>query len=495
MIPIELKRLDRWVCWSLIDDRKIPINPRTGKAASSTDPMTWGTYDEAKEGENVFGCTGIGFVFNGDNYCGIDLDDVADNGNLSSKARLIIDECRSYTEYSPSGTGVHIIVKASLPFGALKTVGLEIYNTGRYFTMTDKPVPCTVPLIRDVDLDWLYPEERKKPNMGPKAPPLTERLGALAEGNRNTNFLSIAGSLRAKGIDNIAIFELLKPRAKAESFSEAELWTVCNRYSDKGIDNSINEDTDDFGAFMADRKPVEWLCEGLIPRHSLGFFVGLPEAAKTWMGIDLALEIARGGGLWLGKYPVKAGKVYFIDQERGKQETQRRFDALMKNKGLTIDDIRDNLVVKVGTTFRLDHQQSFEGIKKKLEEFRPDVIIWDSFATSHGSEENNKSEIQKVIENAKWIRNRYGCAFMWIDHENKNTFQTIREKEAPTYGNQAGSIAKPAAAEFVFTIRKETSGGSWVYHTKSTQAPPIAPFLIRVVDVKPDRSEIKVEAQ
>ena len=58
---------------------------------------------------------GLGFVIPLDYYAVVDLDDCFDeDGNLKPAPQTIVDKLRSYTEYSPSGTGVHVIVRAAL---------------------------------------------------------------------------------------------------------------------------------------------------------------------------------------------------------------------------------------------------------------------------------------------------------------------------------------------------------------------------------------------
>jgi len=71
-IPDELKARPQWVTHK----KKIPFNPRTGKAADTTDPATWGTFDEAYQAAQRRHHAGIGYVFSPDDpYVGIDLDD------------------------------------------------------------------------------------------------------------------------------------------------------------------------------------------------------------------------------------------------------------------------------------------------------------------------------------------------------------------------------------------------------------------------------------
>ena len=48
-IPEPLRALDQWVAWVSKNGKKPPINPRTGRPASPTDPRTWADYDTARK--------------------------------------------------------------------------------------------------------------------------------------------------------------------------------------------------------------------------------------------------------------------------------------------------------------------------------------------------------------------------------------------------------------------------------------------------------------
>src|SRR5215210_5854987 len=138
-LPDELKAEDSWVLW-----KKKRRNGKVTKViyqadhrqASSTNPATWTTFEavvEAFERDGFF--DGIGFVFHRDSpYCGADLDDVTEE-----QASRWINRFDSYTERSPSGNGFHIICRAKLPKGTNRDEG-ELYNSGRFFTMTGNVV-------------------------------------------------------------------------------------------------------------------------------------------------------------------------------------------------------------------------------------------------------------------------------------------------------------------------------------------------------------------
>src|SRR5579875_314776 len=111
-VPQELKLAPQWVTWKwgkLRDNgkrEKKPCTPQTGMAADITNPATWGTYLQALIAYSQGGYDGIGFVFNGHSYTGIDLDNVLHDGKITTWAEDIIRQFPgAYVEVSPSGKG------------------------------------------------------------------------------------------------------------------------------------------------------------------------------------------------------------------------------------------------------------------------------------------------------------------------------------------------------------------------------------------------------
>jgi putative DNA primase/helicase len=140
-----MKDLRQWLCWRFEErdgkPTKVPYDPRTGEKAESTNPKTWTSYEKAVSECKKHGYDGLGFVFTPeDDLCGVDLDKCLDpeTGELEGWAQKIIGELDSYTEISPSGTGVHILVRGELPTGRNRKGRFEAYDRGRYFTVTGK---------------------------------------------------------------------------------------------------------------------------------------------------------------------------------------------------------------------------------------------------------------------------------------------------------------------------------------------------------------------
>ena len=152
-VPADLLRFRNWVAYIL--PSKIPINPHTGSNASVKDASTWGDYQTAINRAKSLNNSGVGFMFgvlgNPCGIAGIDLDDCFDGDDdghifLLPEASEIVRLMDSYTEYSPSKKGLHILftltkslheLDASFNTGKKNTaLGIEIYDSGRYFTVT-----------------------------------------------------------------------------------------------------------------------------------------------------------------------------------------------------------------------------------------------------------------------------------------------------------------------------------------------------------------------
>lgn len=148
-VPQEMSAYKQWVLWRHMEvngrTAKMPISPWSGKAAACDKPQTWSTFPHVCVATKRFRADGIGFVFTAtDPFCGIDLDKCrGKDGSITEECGRLIRAIGSYAEVSPSGNGVHIIVKAELGSAGRRTAGLEVYASGRYFTMSGKHLADT----------------------------------------------------------------------------------------------------------------------------------------------------------------------------------------------------------------------------------------------------------------------------------------------------------------------------------------------------------------
>lgn len=145
-VPEEMKRERRWVLWrtETRDGKPTKVPYQTNwTRADSTDPSTWADFETAMGRYLHFReyVGGIGFVL-GDGWVGVDIDGCIDeSGDVSREAREIVEALGSYTELSPSGRGIHIICRGELPPGNRRKGKIEMYDKGRYFTVTGRQVP------------------------------------------------------------------------------------------------------------------------------------------------------------------------------------------------------------------------------------------------------------------------------------------------------------------------------------------------------------------
>ncbi|MFV0663134.1 DUF3987 domain-containing protein [Denitromonas sp.] len=162
-IPQALRDRPQWLVWRYErkpgdkKDRKVPYyshgSRRTGEQGSEADRASLVDYDTALAACAPLQGTGVGFAFlPGDGLIGIDLDRVRDpsSGALSDRARAIVDACASYTEVSPSGTGLHIYCKGHVDTFKSNVIGIEVFCGRQFFTVTGDHLagtPCGLTLL------------------------------------------------------------------------------------------------------------------------------------------------------------------------------------------------------------------------------------------------------------------------------------------------------------------------------------------------------------
>jgi putative DNA primase/helicase len=162
-MPSELKLLKNWVLWAAVwsgtkwNKRPIQIS---GYGASTTNPKHWSSFGNVKQayehaakrghmelrekGKPVqqLPVGGVGFVFDGSPdenglvLAGVDFDKVISEGRIAPIAKKRIKRLGSYTELSVSGGGLHVILKARPLKSGIAHDGVEMYTSGRFFTMT-----------------------------------------------------------------------------------------------------------------------------------------------------------------------------------------------------------------------------------------------------------------------------------------------------------------------------------------------------------------------
>ncbi len=216
-IPQELKELRQWVCYRIEvrdgEKTKMPYSRDHGgrMRAKTNDSTTWLSYDDAVQMASMplSGLDGIGFVVSAnDPYVFIDLDHVVDDGVIEGWAQAIVDNVGSYTEFSQSGTGIHIVARAKKPGPRCKTAKhprFEIYENVRLAVFTGKLVPAAVTEITDAQdaVNEVY-------------------VGVFGENPRNTPPTETTRNARPVGMSDPALVEKAMSAANGDKFGR--LW-------------------------------------------------------------------------------------------------------------------------------------------------------------------------------------------------------------------------------------------------------------------------------
>jgi putative DNA primase/helicase len=205
-IPATLKELRQWVVWRYEERTnakrekkitKVPYRPRlAGMIEAKADTRaTWGSFNEALAALETKKFSGLGFVFSDDDpYCGVDLDGCIDleTGEINSEAADIVGHLNTYTELSPSGSGLHIICQADLTglAGRHNTkTNREMYSSGRFFTMTGnvygEPRPpaqrqSEIEAVHKIIFPDKYQAAKPREEAKPKASPFDTNLSDSA---------------------------------------------------------------------------------------------------------------------------------------------------------------------------------------------------------------------------------------------------------------------------------------------------------------------------
>ena len=226
-LPPEIRASVRAVVWRSVavpgreKPTKVPYIPsRPAVKANVSDPRTWGTFVAALAAVQAGKADGPGIVL-GDGLVGVDLDECRDpcTGTIAPEALAIIQTLDSYTELSPSRTGLHILARGTLPPGGRRKAGVEMYAEGRFFTVTGMHVVGTPTTIEERTAELLERAGIMARTGLHCAPSAHERLGTFPTGTVRFSF----GWFNTRAEVDLAVEALAQIAAWVTS---GEIWTA-----------------------------------------------------------------------------------------------------------------------------------------------------------------------------------------------------------------------------------------------------------------------------
>jgi len=425
-VPTELKEIPNWV----VHRNKIPLSCRTLKACSSTKPEDWSYFPRAMYAYRNKEVDGIGFCFQPP-YIGVDIDKSLD---LSLAKKLM-----SYTEYSPSGKGLHILGKGTIP-SAHKTQGLEIYTTGRFFTVTGNAVPGFPKQLSDLTapLSGYFtksPEQKHKSDDW-----IAESLTNIHDGNIHNVTIEILGRFRRDGYSKASAEALIWPRLKEigsnrEAF-EQRMESVYKLYQPK------SKETIQYGE---ERKPIELITPS---SHAQQYQKALfdPEAranSELPTGIPSIDRYTNGlakGRIWVVGARTNIGKtsfsiticeemlkrnkrVLFFSTEMDYSDIFDRFTSIGTGLSLTsfnkkrFNETDKRLIGEYCDKFESKNLFIFDGAEPDIREVseaisrvRPDVLVFDHIQRVANRTNQRALELSRFIKELNTLCRKYKVA-------------------------------------------------------------------------------------
>lgn len=433
----ELASIDQWVCWKLVDGRKIPKQP-SGLNASSTNPDTWRRFDECAQAVVSKGMTGLGFVFSAeDDLVGIDFDHVLDEaGGFKDPAiEAIVRGLDSYTERSPSGDGLHVWLRGAIP-GAIKIEPIEIYDRGRYFTVTGQHVPGFRETIewREAEIAKLCADLRGSKE-GSTAPPPAR--GSVKAGSRNNTLTTEAGRLVRAGFREDRLLAALRGLNQGicdPALPDGEVEAIVRSAGAWEGPREAHPDPQERRPYpliaFGDIHPgleEDYLVKGVIARGSLAALIGAPGSSKTFVALELSLSTASNTP-WRG-LRTRRGRVVYVAAEgaaglRNRLTASRRRLALGNPSSVQFHLVPD-VVRLVDDADDIDRLVTT--IREQIPDGGVDLIVIDTLSRAiAGRDENSAQDMTTAVDQADRLRREFGCAVLLVHHSGKDESRGAR---------------------------------------------------------------------
>lgn len=171
-----------------------------------------------------------------------------------------------------------------------------------------------------------------------------------------------------------------------------------------------------FEEFVNTDIDIEWVIEGLIHRKGLALISGPPDVGKSQLSIRFAQKLAMGEK-FLHWDVTKPMKVLVVSMEMPHEELRYLFDSMQLEQNELLNE--NMLIMPLGYSVRLGNTAAQFELAAKIEEFRPDGIIFDSFGVGIGDDLNSEKVILSALDFVnKVLRHTYG-AFVWFIHHNR----------------------------------------------------------------------------
>ncbi len=199
-IPDALKEVPNWLLWKYepkadwnsIAEKggkpwtKVPHQPN-GHKASVINPTHWSDYQDVRRAYEAGGYDGIGFVLTLEQgIVGVDMDNQLTEKVWRDAVNEQISSLQTYGEISPSGQGLRFFGFATLPPNGRKRGDFEIYDGGRFLTVTGHQLDGTPDTVNECEagISDFYGKYIKSSKTGSSDPPTTSCASFLLDDDK-----------------------------------------------------------------------------------------------------------------------------------------------------------------------------------------------------------------------------------------------------------------------------------------------------------------------
>jgi len=447
-IPVELRRQSIWLRWKLETrdgkTTKLPYRSDGRGHAKTNDSTTWSSFETAAS--NKIG-DGLGCVVK-NGYAAIDLDKCRNPqiGELEDWAQAVVDEIASYTEISPSGRGVHIWVKGSVPAGGNRRGRVEMYdqNSPRYLTVTGNPLNGYSD-IREFDLSDLHKR------MLEGLDPLQKALQTHQDARRatSTDVVAPEGVIDESRADFVFCRRLAEQR-KTDSEIDAAMRSshlMRPKWDEKRGAQTYGERT--IAAAMkgivthaapqkrlimnnaSTVKPeaISWLWKNKIPAGKLTLFVGQPGVGKSFASMDIVARASCGRDWADGKNTAQPLRSIIVANEDDSHDTIIPRLLAMK-ADLSKIEIVEGATNDKGERTLFTLPDDVPALRSALDMY-PDtkLIVIDPVMNHLGNTNSHKDqELRTALMPLVTLAAENDIAIIVITHFNKNTNGNVLDK-------------------------------------------------------------------
>jgi len=223
---------------------------------------------------------------------------------------------------------------------------------------------------------------------------------------------------------------------------------------------------------------VDWIMEGIVQRGANGMLIARPKAGKSFAVLDLALALA-SGQRWLEFYIPKRVKTALVSREDHYGLTQQRQIKMARHRGLSSTELDGWLYINakgLRPKIMLDYPDDVSALISDLKRYGTEFLILDVMRVLHGAEENDNTEMQKVIDVLNHIQTETNASICLIHHDNKRDDATLTERAR-------GASAIAGWAEFICGIRV-VDEADWTREFSCELKAAMAPdkFHFRIID-------------